>query len=140
MAIVIIIIKALIINSRALRILDFIKRALLDDATIAKFQTELSAMGYKFQFHHAGRISRTQLRDVRSGAGLRRAADVGLCRVAGGRIRRRKSTATAATKHQREVGTGYFDEVTQVIMGSTLSRSRRWPDRPRRSSWKDGHH
>jgi len=64
----------------------------LDDATIAKFQRELGAMGYKFQFHHAGRFPCVELQHVRAGSqvqrsrhdGLRRAATGGIC---GGSVR-----------------------------------------------------
>jgi isocitrate lyase len=92
----------------------------LDDATIAKFQRELGAMGYKFQFitlagFHALNYSMFELaygyaRDNMS-------AFVEL---------QQKEFAAAekgftAVKHQREVGTGYFDEITQVVTGGTAS-------------------
>jgi isocitrate lyase len=92
----------------------------LDDATIAKFQRELAAMGYRFQFitlagFHALNYSMFHLAH---GYARRRT------RPAAGR--RRRSSAAAdkgftAVKHQREVGTGYFDSVTQAIQGSQAS-------------------
>lgn len=86
----------------------------LDDATIAKFQKELGAMGYKFQFITL--------------AGFH-ALNYGMFNLAHGYARRQMSAFVelqeaefaaaekgfTAVKHQREVGTGYFDAVTQVI-------------------------
>jgi len=86
----------------------------LDDATIARFQKELGAMGYKFQFITL--------------AGFH-ALNYGMFDLAHGYARRQMSAfvelqekefASAdrgftAVKHQREVGTGYFDSVTQAI-------------------------
>ena len=94
----------------------------LDDATIAKFQAELSAMGYKYQFitlagihnmwHNMFELSYNYAR----GEGMKHyvemvqqpefaAADRGYTFVA----------------HQQEVGTGYFDDVTTVIQGGQSS-------------------
>ena len=92
----------------------------LDDATIAKFQHELGAMGYKFQFITL--------------AGFH-ALNYGMFDLAYGYARnnmtafvelQQKEFAAAergftAVKHQREVGTGYFDEVTQVIQSGRSS-------------------
>jgi len=92
----------------------------LDDATIAKFQRELGAMGYKFQFITL--------------AGFH-ALNYGMFDLAYGYARdnmtafvelQQKEFAAAdrgftAVKHQREVGTGYFDEVTQVIQAGQSS-------------------
>ncbi len=92
----------------------------LDDATIAKFQRELGAMGYKFQFITL--------------AGFH-ALNYGMFELAHGYARRnmsafvelqQKEFAAAdmgftAVKHQREVGTGYFDSVTQTIEGGKSS-------------------
>ena len=86
----------------------------LDDATIARFQKELGAMGYKFQF-----ITLAGFHSL----------NYGMFDLAHGYARRQMSAfvelqekefaATArgftAVKHQREVGTGYFDQVTQAI-------------------------
>ena len=66
----------------------------LDDATIAKFQRELGAMGYKFQFVTLAGLPRAQLLDVRAGARLPRARHGGVLRAAAGRVRRREATAT----------------------------------------------
>jgi isocitrate/methylisocitrate lyase len=92
----------------------------LDDATIAKFQRELGAMGYKFQF-----ITLAGFHSL----------NYGMFELAHGYARRgmsafvelqEKEFAAAdkgftAVKHQREVGTGYFDDLTQVIAGGRSS-------------------
>ncbi len=92
----------------------------LDDATIAKFQRELGAMGYKFQFitlagFHALNYGMFDL--ARAYATEHMSAYV--------RLQQAEFAAEAsgytATKHQREVGTGYFDEVTQAIQGGKSS-------------------
>jgi isocitrate lyase len=80
----------------------------LDDATIARFQRELGAMGYKFQFitlagFHALNLAMFELaRDYR---------DKGMTAYAA----LQADSGYRATKHQRFVGTGYFDEVAQTI-------------------------
>lgn len=92
----------------------------LDDATIAKFQRELAAMGYKFQFitlagFHALNYSMFTL--AKGYKDRQMAAYVEL-QEAEFKAEREGYTAT---KHQREVGTGYFDEVTKTISGSNSS-------------------
>ncbi|HEU5160176.1 MAG TPA: isocitrate lyase [Streptosporangiaceae bacterium] len=86
----------------------------LDDATIAKFQRELGHMGYKFQFitlagFHALNYS---MFDLAQGY-----AEDGMTSYVG--LQEREFAAEArgytATKHQREVGTGYFDLVSTAI-------------------------
>lgn len=86
----------------------------LDDATIATFQKELGAMGYKFQF-----ITLAGFHSL----------NYGMFDLAYGYARRQMSAFVelqerefaaadrgfTAVKHQREVGTGYFDAVTQAI-------------------------
>ena len=89
-------------------------RAHLDDATIAKFQKELAAMGYRFQFitlagFHALNESMFELaygyaRDDMSAYVKLQEAEFTL-----------EPLGYTATKHQREAGTGYFDLVTQAI-------------------------
>ena len=86
----------------------------LDDATIAKFQRELGAMGYKFQF-----ITLAGFHNL----------NYGMFELAYGYARKNMSAFVemqekefaaaergfTAVKHQREVGTGYFDAVTTTI-------------------------
>ncbi len=92
----------------------------LDDATIAKFQKEIASYGYKFQFITL--------------AGFH-ALNYGMFNLAHGYARRQMSAFVelqeaefaaaekgfTAVKHQREVGTGYFDAVTQTIQGAQSS-------------------
>ena len=92
----------------------------LDDAPIAKFQRELGAMGYKFQFitlagFHALNYSMFEL-----ARGYKAQQMTAYVDAAAGGVRRRGHGYTA-TKHQREVGAGYFDEVTQTVAGGTSS-------------------
>ncbi|MFN9480836.1 MAG: isocitrate lyase/phosphoenolpyruvate mutase family protein, partial [Betaproteobacteria bacterium] len=86
----------------------------LDDATIAKFQRELGAMGYKFQFitlagFHALNYSMFNL--AYGYARNQMSAFVELQEAEFNAAER----GFTAVKHQREVGTGYFDAVTQTI-------------------------
>ncbi len=92
----------------------------LDDATIAKFQRELGAMGYKFQFitlagFHALNYSMFELaqgyaRDNMSAYVKLQQAEFDA-----------ESAGYTATKHQREVGTSYFDDVVQVVQAGKSS-------------------
>jgi isocitrate lyase len=92
----------------------------LDDATIAKFQRELGAMGYKFQFitlagFHALNYSMFQL--ARGYKASQMAAYVQLQEQ---EFAAEKDGYTA-TKHQREVGAGYFDDVTHTVTAGQSS-------------------
>jgi isocitrate lyase len=95
----------------------------LDDATIAKFQRELGAMGYKFQFvtlagFHTLNHSMFELADGYRDRGMAAYSELQQAEFAN------EAKGYTATKHQREVGTGYFDEVAQVIacgMSSTTA-------------------
>ncbi len=89
----------------------------LDDATIAKFQRELGAMGYKFQFitlagWHALNYSVFDLADKYRDAGM--TAYVELQENEFGS----EDRGYTAAKHQREVGAGYFDAVTTAATGA----------------------
>lgn len=92
----------------------------LSDEEIANFQKELGKMGYKFQFvtlagFHALNHSMFEL--------ARKYKEEGM--AAYSELQQAEFTSEAygytATRHQREVGTGYFDEVAQVISGGTSS-------------------
>ena len=92
----------------------------LDDATIASFQSELGAMGYKFQFitlagFHSLNYSMFNL--AHGYARNQMSAFVELQEAEFAAIDR----GFTAVKHQREVGTGYFDAVTQTIEGGQSS-------------------
>jgi len=92
----------------------------LDDATIAKFQRELGAMGYKFQFitlagFHALNYSMFEL--ARGYKAQQMTAYVALQQAEFAA----EPNGYTATKHQREVGAGYFDAVTQTVSGGNSS-------------------
>jgi isocitrate lyase len=92
----------------------------LDSATIGKFRTELAAMGYKFQFvtlagFHSLNYGMFHLAKDYSQRGMSAYADFQEHEFGA------EDTGYHATKHQRFVGTGYFDEVATVISGGTLS-------------------
>jgi len=89
-------------------------RANLDDATIAKFQRELGAMGYKFQFIT---LAGFHVLNHSMFALARGYADEGMSayvRLQDAEFASEEEGYTA-TRHQREVGTGYFDMVTSAI-------------------------
>ena len=92
----------------------------LDDATIAKFQRELGAMGYKFQFVTLAGFHSLNFAMFDLARGYR---DRGM--AAYSELQEREFSAEhagySATRHQREVGTGYFDQVTEVISGGKSS-------------------
>ncbi|MGG3922642.1 isocitrate lyase, partial [Geobacillus thermodenitrificans] len=92
----------------------------LDDETIAKFQQELGKMGYKFQFvtlagFHALNYSMFELARGYKDRGMAAYAELQQAEFAA------EKYGYTATRHQREVGTGYFDEVAQVISGGQSS-------------------
>jgi isocitrate lyase len=92
----------------------------LDDATIAKFQRELGAMGYRFQFitlagFHALNYSMFDL--ARGYKAQQMTAYVALQQAEFAA----EEQGYTATKHQREVGAGYFDTVTQTVAGGMSS-------------------
>jgi isocitrate lyase len=92
----------------------------LSDAQIASFQRDLGAMGYKFQFvtlagFHALNFSMFEL--AREYKSAQMAAYV---RLQQDEFAAEKNGYTA-TRHQREVGAGYFDDVTQTVTGGTSS-------------------
>jgi isocitrate lyase len=95
-------------------------RKKLDDATIAKFQRELGAMGYKFQFitlagFHA--LNFTMFELARGYRDSQMTAYVALQQAEFAA----EAHGYTATKHQREVGAGYFDDVTQTVASGTSS-------------------
>ncbi|UCH47268.1 MAG: isocitrate lyase [Betaproteobacteria bacterium] len=92
----------------------------LDDATIAKFQRELGAMGYKFQFitlagFHALNYSMFDLAQ-----GYARDNMTAYVKLQQAEFDA-ESAGYTATKHQREVGTSYFDDVVQVVQAGKSS-------------------
>jgi isocitrate lyase len=92
----------------------------LNPATIEKFQRELSAMGYKFQFvtlagFHSLNYSMFRLAHAYKDRGMAAYSDLQEAEFAA------EPDGYTATKHQREVGAGYFDDVAQLIAGGTSS-------------------
>ena len=92
----------------------------LDDVTIARFQRELGAMGYKFQFVTLAGFHALNHAMFDLALGYR---DRGMAAYT--ELQQREFADEArgytATKHQHEVGTGYFDLVAQVVSGGTAS-------------------
>ena len=89
-------------------------------------------MGYKFQFvtlagFHALNYSMFELARGYRERGMAAYSELQQARV------RRRAAGYTATKHQREVGTGYFDEVAQVISGGKSSTTA-LPAPPRRNN------
>lgn len=92
----------------------------LDDKTIAKFQRELGAMGYKFQFvtlagFHALNYSMFNLALDYKERGMAAYSQLQEAEFD------KEAQGYTATKHQREVGTGYFDAVNTVISAGQAS-------------------
>jgi isocitrate lyase len=92
----------------------------LDESTIAKFQKELGAMGYKFQFvtlagFHMLNYSTFMLAADYNERGM----------AAYSELQQKEFSAEAvgytATKHQHEVGTGYFDQISELVSGGQSS-------------------
>ncbi|MGA8154432.1 MAG: isocitrate lyase [Terriglobales bacterium] len=93
----------------------------LDDATIARFQGELAAMGYKFQFITLAGFHALNLAMFELARGYKLAGMTAYSRLQEKEFSREFQYGYEAVKHQRFVGTGYFDAVTQVIAGGTSS-------------------
>lgn len=92
----------------------------LDQETIAKYQVELGKMGYKFQFvtlagFHALNHSMFELAHDYKTNGMAAYSKLQQAEFAN------ETKGYTATKHQREVGTGYFDEISQIVSGGTSS-------------------
>jgi isocitrate lyase len=95
-------------------------RANIDAATIAKFQRELGAMGYKFQFvtlagFHSLNHGMFELARGYKDRGMAAYSELQEAEFAS------ESHGYSATRHQREVGTGYFDQVAMTISGGASS-------------------
>ena len=92
----------------------------LDATTIAKFQRELGAMGYKFQFvtlagFHAANYSMFDLARGYRARGMTAYSELQTAESAA------EAEGYTATRHQREVGTGYFDLVSSIVSGGVSS-------------------
>jgi isocitrate lyase len=94
----------------------------LDAHTIARFQTELNAMGYKFQFVTLAGWHLINLHTFELARGY---AEEGMTAYVALQEREfaREADGYTATKHQREVGAGYFDRVLMTVTGGEASTS-----------------
>jgi isocitrate lyase len=95
-------------------------KANLDAGTIAKFQQELGAMGYKYQF-----VTLAGFHQLNHGMYELARGFVGRGMAAYSELQEAEFESEAngytATRHQREVGTGYFDMVSNLVSGGTSS-------------------
>jgi isocitrate lyase len=95
-------------------------KAKLDEATIASFQRELGAMGYKFQFvtlagFHSLNHAMFELASDYRDRGMAAYSELQEAEFAS------EAAGYTATRHQREVGTGYFDAIASAVSGGNSS-------------------
>ena len=109
----------------------------LNDADIESFQRRLASMGYKFQFvtlagFHALNLSMFELADAYRHLGM----------LAYSRLQEREfalgAQGYAATRHQRFVGTGYFDLLASTISGGEIS-TQALPGSTEQEQFEDAH-
>jgi isocitrate lyase len=93
----------------------------LDEATIARFQPELAKMGYKFQFVTLAGFHALNLSMFELARGYKMTGMTAYSRLQEKEFSRETQYGYEAVKHQRFVGTGYFDQVQQVISGGLAS-------------------
>ena len=89
-------------------------------ATIASFQRELGAMGYKFQFvtlagFHSLNHAMFELAGAYRNRGMAAYSELQQAEFAS------EAAGYTATRHQREVGTGYFDAIATAVSGGNAS-------------------
>jgi isocitrate lyase len=92
----------------------------LDEATIAKFQRELAAMGYRFQFVTLAGFHQLNFGMFELARGYRARQMAAYSELQDAEFAAEADGYTA-TRHQREVGTGYFDLVSSTITGGLAS-------------------
>src|SRR6476620_10399040 len=95
-------------------------KAKLDEATIANFQSELGAMGYRFQFvtlagFHSLTYAMFELASGYRDRGMAAYSELLQAELAS------EAAGYTATRHQREVGTGYFDAIATAVSGGRAS-------------------
>jgi isocitrate lyase len=93
----------------------------LDDASIASFQHQLGAMGYKFQFVTLAGFHSLNLAMFELACGYQQSGMTAYSRLQEKEFLGEQQSGYEAVKHQRFVGTGYFDAVQQVISGGSAS-------------------
>jgi isocitrate lyase len=96
-------------------------RKKLDEETIARFQPELARMGYKYQFVTLAGFHALNLSMFELARGYKLAGMTAYSRLQEKEFSRETEYGYEAVKHQRFVGTGYFDQVQQVISGGLAS-------------------
>jgi isocitrate lyase len=94
--------------------------AKLDAETIAKFQRELGAMGYKFQFVTLAGFHSLNHAMFELASGYRDRAMAAYSELQQAEFAS-ESAGYSATRHQREVGTGYFDAIATAVSGGQAS-------------------
>ncbi|HUO16021.1 MAG TPA: isocitrate lyase [Verrucomicrobiae bacterium] len=93
----------------------------IDEATIARFQPELARMGYKFQFVTLAGFHALNLSMFELARGYKQTGMTAYSRLQEKEFSRETQYGYEAVKHQRFVGTGYFDQVQQVITSGLAS-------------------
>ena len=93
----------------------------LDESTIAKFQRELGAMGYKFQFVTLAGFHALNLSMFELACGYKESGMSAYCGLQEKEFASEEQSGYAAVKHQRFVGTGYFDAVQQAVASGASS-------------------
>jgi isocitrate lyase len=93
----------------------------LDTLTIAKFQRELGAMGYKFQFVTLAGFHSLNLSMFQLASAYRKTGMLAYANLQEREFELAETTGYSAVRHQSFVGTGYFDEITKTIAGGISS-------------------
>jgi isocitrate lyase len=93
----------------------------LDDAAIAHFQRELGALGYKFQFITLAGFHSLNLSMFELARGYKASGMTAYCKLQETEFANEREAGYEAAKHQRFVGTGYFDAVQQAITSGRAS-------------------
>ena len=93
----------------------------LDEATIANFQAEIAAMGYRFQFVTLASFHATNLSAFELARGYKARGMAAYSAQIQEREFKLEAEGFTAVRHQREVGTGYFDAVSLAVSGGKSS-------------------
>ncbi len=96
-------------------------KAKLDEATIARFQRELGAMGYKFQFVTLAGFHVLNLSMFDLAREYRKSGMSAYAQVQAAEFEQQATAGYQAIKHQHFVGTGYFDEIAQCVAAGKAS-------------------
>jgi isocitrate lyase len=96
-------------------------KAKLDDATIARFQRQLGALGYQFQFVTLAGFHALNLAVFDLARSYRERGMAAYAELQAAEFARQAEAGYRAVTHQQFVGTGYFDQVAQCVAGGTAS-------------------